>query len=300
MDVLARRKALRRCKDLPFVLGSNFVGVIHRCGPAAEDLGFTLGERVASVVKWGSNSKYVSIPASKLTLVPKSLDSAEIATMLAIYLPAFQALHHGRSRPHRYSEDCLRGRSIFVTGGAKLEVQALLKLALFGGADKIFVTAPEEHNQVLKRIKNVTVLSENPKEWLPLVKENMHLVVDFLFPKHFVKIKQTLKRKGRLVCIAPRKANADSPCMFNWDSFYERSRVSMMKRATMYDFAESFALCPDEMKQDLEFLLKLLTTRQVRPSIEKIITLDDVPAAHADLQTRPLRGAIVCEPWKES
>jgi hypothetical protein len=40
---------------MPF---SNFVGVVHHSGPEAERLGFEPGLRVASIIKWGSNSKY--------------------------------------------------------------------------------------------------------------------------------------------------------------------------------------------------------------------------------------------------
>jgi NADPH:quinone reductase-like Zn-dependent oxidoreductase len=51
---------------------------------------------------------------------------------------------------------------------------------------------------------------------------------------------------------------------------------------------------------DLEFLLRLLALRQIRPKIDQFVGLAGVKAAHKDLQTGgSLSGAIICEPWKE-
>jgi hypothetical protein len=50
---------------------------------------------------------------------------------------------------------------------------------------------------------------------------------------------------------------------------------------------------------DFEFLLRLLALRQIRPKIDQFIGLAGVKAAHKDLQTGSLSGAIICEPWKD-
>jgi len=74
----------------PFVIGSNFCGVVHHCGPLAEELGLRPGVRVASILKWGANSKFVVAPARNLCVVPNQLDAADVCSLISSYLPAFQ------------------------------------------------------------------------------------------------------------------------------------------------------------------------------------------------------------------
>ena len=73
--------------------------------------------------------------------------------------------------------------------------------------------------------------------------------------------------------------------------------MSTMKRATLFEFAEYIEQYGDELRDDLDFLLQLLTKRQIRPGIDRFISLQDIPAAHNEILNKPLTGTIVCEPW---
>jgi NADPH:quinone reductase-like Zn-dependent oxidoreductase len=299
MDVAMRRSATSEDDiPFPFVLGSNFIGIVHRCSPQAELVGITPGTRVAAIVKWGASSKYVSSPVENLVVVPKTLDAADMACLLSTYLPAFQALHHGRARPYRYTDTCLKGRRILLTGGATLEVQALVRLARLAGATEIYVVAPQEHFSVLNKLQ-VTVLGGHPDEWLPLVRNRMHVVIDFAFPRNFSAVCDSLARRGRLVCSSPITNSTEKGWMSELDSIYEYSRLSMMKRATIFDIVENVQTYNGEVKEDLSFLLKMLSTRRIRPHIDRFIKVKDVGTAHEEMQTTALTGAIVCEPWNE-
>lgn len=284
----------------PFVLGSNFVGVVHHCGPYPEEMGFKPGMRVASVVQRGSNSKYVSIPASELTIVPKQLDAAEVAALISTYLSAFQALHHGRPPVLRYSKTSLEGKRVLVTGGARLEVQAVLRLARWAGASELYVTAPRSHFKALEKLgDDVCVLDEHPDDWLPVVDGLMDVVVDYEFPRHFWEIKSALASKGRLVCVARRRGAEEDGWLAGLESFLECYHLSLVKRASLFDFVESYVNDRYQAREDMDFLLNLLLTRQIRPPVDRYIKLADIPQAHKDMQTLPQEGAIVCEPWKE-
>jgi len=236
------------------------------------------------------------VPAKNLCVVPQQLDSADVASLISSYLPAFQALFHGQPRPHRYGRESLKGKRVLVTGGASLEPQAVLQLARWAGASELYIISPRDHFAVLKRLTGVTVLDDNEEEWLPIAKARMDVVVDYQFPKHFNSIRKSLARKGRLVCIAARKPTDQTSIV---EGFLEHFHLSTIKRASMFDFVGSFELYPKEMHEDLNFLLNLLSTRQIRPQTDRFIRLKDVSKAHREMKNRPLAGSIICEPWKD-
>lgn len=300
MDVEMRRGVSAEAVSFPFVLGSNFVGVIHNSGPSAEKLGLKPGARVASITKWGSNSKYVTIPATCLSIVPKHLDAAEVVATISTYLPAFQALYHGSKREKRYHRANLSRRKVLVTGGASLEVQATLILARLAGASELYTTAPRHHFTYLKRLSGVTVLDENPKEWKAMLKGKMDVVVDYDYPKNLKYVQRSLQTKGRLVCIAEKKdAIEASDWASTIESFLSMTQLSLTSRGSVFDFSQNVEQHPDDLREDIDFLLKLLSARQLRPKIDRFIGLSEVPRAHQEMQTLPVSGAIICEPWKE-
>lgn len=308
MDLTMQREASAHSDCDATVLGSNFVGVVHRCSiDVTREYGIQAGARVASVLRWGSDACYVSVPAQHLILVPKKLDAADIATLIAFYLPAFQILHHGRARPNRYSTCCLRGKRLLVMAdGATLEMQALLSLARLAGVSEIFVSVPQEHHAVLKKHK-ITILSDDPKTWLPVLRKNMDAVVDFNFPKNLSEVRESLAPKGRLVCCPQRRPtefsllNSDCTPAIELTYFFELYQLSTMKRATLFDFKEYVEQFRLEVFGDVQFLLTLLSTRKIRPQVDRIITLRDVPQAHSEIRDNaPQSGAVICEPWKES
>jgi NADPH:quinone reductase-like Zn-dependent oxidoreductase len=292
-------------EDTPLTpTGSNFVGLVQRCSPdISARYGIEKGTRVASLIRCGGNARYVKVPPDQLFSVPHSLDSADIAALLASHLPAFQALHHGRKRPNRYSTSCLRGKRVLIAAdGATLEVQALVRLIQYAGASEIYVSVPLEHRDVLRRHR-VAVLSDDPADWLAVVQGSMDVVVDYSFPRNFSAIRASLARKGRLTCCPQRKGRMHSHSgwmpSIEWSYMLERYQLSLVKRATLFDFKEYVEQYRPLVLDDVAFLLSLLATRKIRPQVDRFITLSEIPKAHNEIQSNiPLAGAIICEPWK--
>jgi NADPH:quinone reductase-like Zn-dependent oxidoreductase len=283
--------------DVPFVLASHFVGVVRHCGSEAGNYGIRKGTRVASIVKWRSGSKSLTVPASKLAIVPNQLDAGDVATLVAVYLPAFQALYHGQRRRIRYSRQSLKGRTVLVTGGGNLVGQAVIRLARWAGAE-VYVTANRAHVPLLSKLSSVTILDSAPSKWLPKVKGKLDVVVDFEFPRHLDAVYEAVGPEGRLVCVSHKRQSVEtSGWMEGLEDIYESCRLTFINRASLYNFEENFENVPDLARHDLKFLMKLLTTRQIRPQIDRYIHFKDVASIRADVtENRPLNGAIVCEP----
>lgn len=284
--------------------GSNLVGVVHSCsGQVSERYGIKPGSRVASLIRWGGNARYVKVPPEQLFDVPESLDSSDVATLISSHLPAFQALHHGRSRPVRYSTSCLSGKRVFIVAdGAISEVLALIRLAQYAGTSELYVSVPLEHHNVMKKHR-VAVLTEDPADWMSVVQGSMDLVLDYGFPKNFSAVRSSLARKGRLVCCPqPLRRESIFDCTHTSELQYllERYQLSLMKRATLFLFKEYVEQFRTLVFDDTAFLLTILATRKIRPQVDRFITLRDVPSAHDEIRSNlPVSGAIICEPWRE-
>ena len=265
------------------------MGVVTDCGQVAQVFGFAEGTRVASLEKHRSHSRHVSVPPKRLMPVPQNLDAADIASLLSTYLPAFLALHHGRPRPDRYRRNCLRGRKVFVTGGVSAEAIALARLANLSGASEVCLSASRHlPGYATKRIR---VVGDDPDTWTVVLEKRMDLVIDYSFPREFSSVRKTLARKGRLVC-APKGS------LSMLSSFFEQCELSMIKRASLFSFDEYFEMHRDEVWQDMNFLLQLLSTRQIRPDIDRFVSPKDLASLRAELSSKPMCGTIICEPWK--
>lgn len=281
------------------VPGSNAVGVVHHCSPTAEEAGVKPGMRVAAILQsHGSNARYLSLPASDVLPVPRHLDAADIACIATAYLPAFQALHHGRVRPYRYSRTCLQDRRIFIVGGDQLVARATVRVAQLSGAKHVYISASRDVMGSLRK-QNAFVLDEDPANWPEQIDGAMDVVIDYQFPKNFSDVRATMTRKGRLVCCNPANWSKDQGSWWSdLSHFLESIQVSSVKRATLFDFRENYNR-RYELKEDLQFLLTALTRRHIRPEIEKYIQLDGIPKAYHDLSRKPSMGSVVCEPWRE-
>jgi NADPH:quinone reductase-like Zn-dependent oxidoreductase len=285
--------------ELPFLLGSNLVGIVHQCGAAAKRYGIRTGMRVAAIVPGGAHAKFVTVSASKLMIVPSHLDASDVACLLAIYLPAFQTLHHGRTRPYRYARNSLKNRTVLITNGSCLQAQAMVRLAHLAGAKEVILIAPRKRFESLVKL-NASVLEDDPEVWLPVVEGEMDVVIDLDFPNQFEAVQEALTPKGRLVCSYPILPQEEEESWIDQlSTAVDYYQLIMMKRATLFDFCESAKQYPMELKEDFKFLLNLLHLRQIRPHIESYVKLIDVPMAHIQMETEILTGAIVCEPWKE-
>jgi NADPH:quinone reductase-like Zn-dependent oxidoreductase len=286
---------------LPFIVGNHFVGVVRHCGSEAEELGIRKGTRVASIVNWRCGSKSLTVPAANLAIVPSQLDAGDVATLVAYYLPAFQALHHGQPRRNRYSRNRLSGKKVLVAGGGALHAHAFMKLALWAGAE-VYATKSSHHFDILGRMRSVIVLDDDGSR-SPWPSENggfMDIAVDFDYPRNFDFTRFSLAPTGRLICIRNKiSSRIASDWMLGLEEFCDNYRLTLVPRASLYDFEENFEHHPDRTRSDLNFLMKLLATRQIRPQIDRYIKLEDVPRVHGEMQTLPPGGAIICDFWKE-
>jgi NADPH:quinone reductase-like Zn-dependent oxidoreductase len=288
--------------DSQNLLSSTVVGVAKRCDLAAIDLGIIPGQRVASILPYshGKNPTNVLILPQHLIAVPNNFDAADIACILAFYLPAFQVLHHGQRTQLRYSRLRFKDKKLLIKGGASQLVKSIIRMAKYSGATEIFVIAPLEEHTLLSRLEDVITLDEDHEDWLPQVDGEMDLIIDCSFPHDFQYIRLAMAPKARLVCYPSwGKDSSALKSMSEMDYLYEFCQLSTMKRASIFDLEQSAEINRAEIKEDMDFLIELLDIRQIRPVVERFTNSKDIIETQLGLRGNRLHvGALIYEPVK--
>jgi len=180
--------------SLPQTPGFDVVGTICACGSKTQ--GFEEGDRVAALVRTGGNARFLSVPASSLVKIPRSIDAAEAAAMVSIYTTAYQTLKRITQKGPMFS---LLGNKVMIIGGMDAVGQALIQMCHKARAE-IYATGPKHRHSYLRNILNVHPLPEDKDEWLPMVRGRMDFVFDGVCEDGLESSRQALKEKGEVVC----------------------------------------------------------------------------------------------------
>ena len=292
---------------IPNTPGVDIVGKIYHIKPRVESQ-FDLRPRqtVMSLVKWGGNTRYITLKPSQLVKVPNGVDPAEAACLAETYLAAFQALHFGQLGSIRYRENSLKGKSILLIGAMSSNMgRAMVELAMNAGAASVYATAKKKHWKTLVNF-GVVPLSQDPVDWILRVEGTIDLVLatngglrEDVTPTHFRALRQT----GHLILCGKRLVGNDIP-VGGWRKSQtqlicakNKSLFKMLNRTHLYDVFEQWENDLETCKRDLTHLLKLLDRGLLKPSVLDRIPLSKVGRAHELLEAKRLSGFLICEPW---
>jgi D-arabinose 1-dehydrogenase-like Zn-dependent alcohol dehydrogenase len=247
-DCLIRKGVSYEMVDLPITPGVDVVGNIIKCGEHVKT--FRVGDRVAALVRFGGNARYVNVPCSHLVKVPWSCDAAEAACVVSIYMTAYQSL-----RLVTKDNFSLDGKRILITGGHDAVGQALVQLCQRAGASEIYVTAPLLRHKYLQGVLGVHPLPPHPQEWpSSLVKGRMHAVFDGTCQAPH----DALTSDGVLISLGESALmnQETTPGLFGAPitAYWARLKGNVMPNTKVYDLWDSFTadkgtfkVCPCSM-----------------------------------------------------
>jgi len=291
-DCNVRKGVSYETVDLPVTPGADVVGNIIKRGKDVKS--FQVGERVAGLVRFGGNARYINVSASDLVQVPRSCDASEAVCMVSTYMSAYQAL-----RMVTDESFSLDGKSILITGGIEPVGQALVQLCVRAGASEVYATAPELRHKYVEGVLGVSPLPMDPESWSPTIKEKMHFIFDVNSQFPFT----ALREDGVLVSFGEAAVmNRDSPGFLGTpiSAYWAKFVGAVHPNTKVYDIWDSFSRDKDAFNMDLEILFHLLKKRFIKPHIAKRISLSEVVESHVDLENEAPRGQIICLPWKRN
>merc|ERR1711865_310540 len=151
--------------SLPNTPGIDVVGKIYNIKQTtAKMYGLHPRQTIMSLVKWGGNSRFMTIHPSQIVKVTDGLDPAQVACLTECYLSAFQVLHKGQKGSLRYRENSLKGKTILILGCMTNTMgTAMIELAFNAGVAKIYGTAKKKYWNGFKKLREPLTLC-----WLPM------------------------------------------------------------------------------------------------------------------------------------
>ncbi|KAL7501554.1 hypothetical protein ACHAWT_009823, partial [Skeletonema menzelii] len=299
----------------PFTPGCELVGTITDVGKFAQHEGWRIGDRVVAFdhSKGGGNAKCVKVHMKNIFMISTSIDAAEAACLVDVYMSAYKALQLGRKDGLP-----LTGKKILVTDGFSPIGQAVVALAKLEGAN-IYATTSDSNEHEYMSSLGVKCFPFSPSKWLHKVAGLMDIVIDNTCVDSYESSWEAVSSEGMLVCTT----GMNSSYNFRRDEFGEgcvggcadafgvnvlkyRSKWAAMKakylmsNTKFLDLTESITSDPKAYQQQLKYLCFLVESGALVPKIAERIQIEEVPDAHRYLETGKSNGTIVCVPSDKS
>ena len=267
----------------PVTPGVEVVGQIVEAAPGAAA---TVGEIVLAcpTMPRGALGERVAVSAALTIPVPPGADPVQLAALPVTYQTAWFALRRAA---------LAEGETVLVHAGAGGVGIAVTQLATAWGARVIATAGGPEKAAVCREQGAVAAIDYRADDFVRAVAEITHgrgadVVIDPVGGDVFARSLSCLAFEGRIVPagaaggrpvpvdpLALAAANV-SVIGLSWGSAYPYQRPAEVRAA----YAELFAMLGS----------------QVRPVIDRVIGLEEVPAALADLEARRTIGKIIVQP----
>jgi NADPH:quinone reductase len=279
-DLLLSRDLYQYKPERPFVLGSEFAGVVREAPEGSE---FTPGRRVVGFASIGAFAELVTAPAGQVFPLPDNVGFAAGACVPMNYLTMIFAL---------VTRGGLReGETVLVQGAAGGIGTATIQLAAALGARVISVVSTPEKAEFVKSIgSSEAVLADG---FLPAVKEltggaGVDLVVDPVGGDRFTDSLRSLAPLGRLLVIG--FTAGDIPTV--------RVNRLLLNNIDVRGVGwGAYSLPrPGFVRQEWNKLLPYLESGVIDPPISGTFPLERAGEAVARLEDRTVLGKVVIEP----
>eukprot|EP00980_Cylindrotheca_fusiformis_P010712 scaffold2401_cov111-Cylindrotheca_fusiformis.AAC.4 len=307
-DCEVRRGTREEMQLSPYIIpGTAFCGQIPVTEKKSTFSRIAPGDVVISLLRSGSNARYVCAPKDHLVKVPPKIKPEEAACLVETYLTAFQVLHLSHKSSMRYRDNSLKGQSILImVGGFSSLSRAFTEVAKIAGVECCYVLVEKNEFQATSKFGAIP-LSKDPQQWLTLVGNQIDLLVacndhktrtETISRDHL----KALNREGEIVLIGRSGVEDFSQILEQKTSkasklICKSSRRTLHDRCQMYNVFDSWDKDLKQSKRDLEHLLVLLKKNKVRPPVQKRISLSEVAKAQSMIESKRLAGHLVCLPW---
>ena len=276
------RQGLLGERDAPYVLGFDVSGVVRAVG--ADVAGFTVGDDVyasPSLVRDGACAELVCVDARLAAQKPAQVDHVHAAALPLVALTAWEALF----------DRCQLGtdETVLIHAGAGGVGHIAIQLAKQRGAI-VYTTAGRPESQALCREFGADVVVDHRQsDFVQAVLERTEqrgcdVVFDTVGGETFDRSLDCVAVNGRVVTIVFNESTCISEKLFR-------------KNATLhYEFMGVPAIHGIGRSTQAEILRRvaeLVDLDALRPHVGRVISLADVPAAHAVLEAGTSLGKTV-------
>ncbi|RMG15770.1 MAG: alcohol dehydrogenase [Deltaproteobacteria bacterium] len=191
-DILARIGLYPDAPPLPAVVGYEVAGTVDAVGEGVE--GFSVGDRVAALTRFGGYSESVVVPVTQAVRVPEGLSLEKAAAVPVNFLTAWLMLVH--------LGNIHRGERVLIHSAGGGVGLAAVQIARWRGAE-IFGTASAAKHGRLREMGVAHCIDYRREDFEARVREitggeGVHLVLDAVGGESFRKSYRCLAPTGRL------------------------------------------------------------------------------------------------------
>jgi NADPH:quinone reductase-like Zn-dependent oxidoreductase len=270
--------------DYPMILGLDVAGVIDSVGKGVDE--WQVGDPVyyhGDHSKQGGYSQYAIVTTRTLAWLPDGLSYTDAAALPCAGFTAYQALH----RKLHVQKD----KTILILGGAGGVGGFAIQLSKVAGL-RIITTCSKHNVNFVKNLGATEIIdyqTENVKQAIDEITQNrgVDYIIDTVSSESATAALDMLAFNGAIACVA---------------GMPDISKLSPGEKAiSVHEVALGGAYtCGDITAQDdlarigMEFGA-LAAKGLVKPMVEEVVNLEDIPDALVRLSMRHVRGKIVAK-----
>jgi NADPH:quinone reductase-like Zn-dependent oxidoreductase len=259
---------VRRPKDS--VLGTEVSGTVFAVGAAVT--GFSVGEEVFGFGR-GTFAEYALVADDRLAHKPPGLSFEDAATLPVSGVTALQAVHdHGRVQ---------EGQRVLVTGASGGVGSFTVQLVKAAGAHVTGACSPGKADLV--RSFGADEIVDHTREDFADGSRRFDVIIDIAGNPTLSRLRRALTPHGTAVLVGGEEGGSLTGGMNRQLGALALSRF-VGQRLTMFIASVHTA--------DLERLATLVTEGKIRPRIDRIYPLDQLPDAMRRLEAGEVRGKV--------
>ena len=249
--------------------GKDVAGRVIRA--AADGTGPRVGMRVVGHPPKNGWAERAAIPATKVAVLPDTLNSATAAALPLAGLTAIRLLRSAGS---------VTGKRILMTGAAGGVGHFFTELATAAGADVTVVVRKRERGERLSELGAQTVVTE-----VASAAPNMDVVLESIGGRSLSDGVTRLVPRGLLVWFGQASRN---PATLDFFSFFDHHQSATIRH---FDYTDSDVSDAD----DLATLVRLTASGRLHPEIGSVSSWAETAARLADLRDGRIRGKSVLQ-----
>lgn len=281
--------------SLPYTPGKEIVGVVDKLGEGVSTL--DLGQTVTSCLEgFGAYAEYICVSETELIQVPPDLDPAEVVSLIANYVVAYQGLHRAAQvKP---------GERVLIHGAAGGIGTALLQLGKLANL-KMYGTASRPKHDLITEFGATPIDYQKDdfvEQIFALTGDGVDVVCDLVGGSYVRRSYKTLRPGGRLVIMGGVAFSTEGMLKMLWNNMFLNPILNFLpdKKSTMNYMMRMGAKNhsrPEWYIEDLSKLFALLAQKKIKPIITRI-PLVEAARAHELVEKAAVCGKIVlvCNP----
>jgi len=251
------------------ILGSDIAGVVEQVGNSATK--FKKGDAVYgdALYSWGGFAEYACIPEKVMALKPKELSFEVAASLPQAAVVAEQGI--------RYKRQLQPGEKILINGAGGGSGTFAVQMAKLAGAEITGVDSADKL-EIIKTLGAQYVI-DYKKEDFTKNGERYDLVLDLIASHSVFDYKRSLKIDGIYGMVGGHTRHIFSTLILGGIiSFFSKKKMGVV------------GVKPN---QKLDYIVDLIKTGKIKPIIDKVYSLEEIPRAMQYMADGKVIGKVV-------